>query len=106
MRAENGSRKDGNRALHPPHTSDIGPNSRMSGDYSTAPCVDCAVPHRRGTPKLESGLVGGSVVESDIPGLPPYAVVRRTNFVSDFRDAKIFADIVGCYGCPAYVTDH
>jgi hypothetical protein len=45
------------------------------------------------TPKLESRLVGGSIVESKIPRLPSHATVTRANWISDFSHAEKIAHI-------------
>src|SRR5207248_2355986 len=52
------------------------------------------------------GLVGVSVIESKVPGLPPRALVARANFVANFRYAEIFSHIGICRLSCTYLTDH
>src|SRR5436309_129855 len=93
IRAINTSGKNGNRALHTTDAPHIGLNTLRAGECSNAARANRPAVNRGGSPKFESRLVGVSVIESKIPGLPPRLIICRANFVSDFRHVEVIADV-------------
>lgn len=60
----------------------------------------------RRSPQYKSRLIARSIIESNIPGLPPFAFLGGVNFVSDFRHAEIIADVRACDLSPNPVLHH